>query len=180
MKTWQQRLAMKHDNIRRKIIDLNIEQIGVPIDCIRLRLVRNDEGDIKSTIIALADVIPVVFPPMEDIPYRRIGGNIETGFTVTSLVNAAAEENKEKYQIYVPHNVYLVPDDLIIRVLLDPQDTPNHPSILCMQVTESLGTFGGAMIIKSKYNTTLYNHELSQKTLEIISNMAERRIKLGY
>lgn len=180
MRTWQQRLAMKQDNIRRKLIDLQIEQIGAPTDCIRLRLTRNDEGDIKTAVIALADVIPVVFPPMEDVPYRRIGGNIEDGFTVNSLVNAAAEENKEQYQIVVPHNVYLVPDDLIIRVMLDPTDTPNHPLILCLQVTEALGTFGGAMIIKSKYNTTLYNHELSKDTLEIISKMAERRLHLGY
>lgn len=180
MKTWQQRLAMKQDNIRRKLIDLQIEQIGSPTDCIRLRLGRNDEGDVKTREIALADVIPIVFPPMEDVPYRRIGGNIEEGFTVNSLVNAASEDNKEKYQIIVPHSVYLVPDDLIIRVMLDPQDTPNHPSILCLQVTEALGTFGGAMIIKSKYNTTLYNEELSSNILAIISKMAERRIFLGY
>lgn len=180
MRTWQQRLAMKEDAIRRRLIDLNIEHIGSPTDAIRLRLTRNDEGDVKTQVIALADVIPVVFPPMEDIPYRRIGGDIENGFTITSLVNAAAEENKEKYQIYVPHSVYLVPDDLIIRVMLDPTDTPSHPSIFCLQVTEALGTFGGAMIIKTKYNTTLYNHELSQDTLAIISKMAERRLKLGY
>lgn len=180
MRTWQQRLAMKQDNIRRKLIDLQIEHMGAPTDAIRLRLTRNDEGDVKTTVIALADVIPVVFPPLEDIPYRRIGGNIENGFTINSLVNAAAEENKENYQIYVPHGVYLVPDDLIIRVMLDPIDTPNHPSIFCLQVTEALGTFGGAMIIRSKYNTTLYNQDLSSDTLAIIAKMAERRLKLGY
>lgn len=180
MKTWQQRLAMKQDNIRRKLIDLQIEQIGSPIDCIRLRLTRNDEGDVKTRVITLADVISVVFPPMDDIPYRRIGGNIEDGFTINSLVNAASEDNKDKYQIVVPHSVYLVPDDLIIRVMLDPHDTPNHPSIFCLQVTEALGTFGGAMMIKSKYNTTLYNEELSSDLLAIISKMAERRIFLNY
>lgn len=180
MRTWQQRLAMKQDNIRRKLIDLQIEHEGSPTDCIRIRLTKNDEGDPKNANIQMADVIPVVFPPMEDIPYRRIGGNIESGYTVNSLVNAAAEENKENYQIIVPHNVYLVPDDLIIRIMLDPQDTPEHPCILCLQVTEALGTFGGAMIIKSKYNTTLYNHDLSPNTLAVISKMAERRLHLGY
>ena len=180
MRTWQQRLAMKQDNIRRKLIDLQIEHEGSPTDCIRLRLRRNDEGDPKLATVEMADVISVVFPPMEDIPYRRIGGNIEDGFTVNSLVNAAADTNKDIYQIVVPHNVYLVPDDIIVRIMLDPEDTPNHPCILCLQVTEALGTFGGAMIIKSKYNTTLYNHDLSSNTLAVISKMAERRLRLGY
>lgn len=179
MKTWQQRLAMKQDHIKRKIIDLQIEHEGSPTDCIRMRLKKDDEGDIQTRIIELADVIPVIFPPLKDVPYRRVGKTLDGPWTITSLPNSADPNSKEFYEITVPHGVYLRPDDLIIRVMLD-DDTPDHPIILCLQVLESLGDFGGAMLIKSKYKTNLYNEELSQKTLEVIASMAERRLKLGY
>lgn len=179
MRTWQARLAIKQDRIRRKVLDLKLSMEGSPTDCIRMRLKKNDEGDIETRVIESADVIPVVFPPLKDVPYRRLGKTLDGRWQLTSLVNAAAEENKEQYEIYVPHNVYLRPDDLIIRVMLD-DDTPDHPLIVCLQVLESLGTFGGMMLIQSKYKTNLYNENLSQDTLSIIANMAERRLKLQY
>lgn len=179
MRTWQARLAIKQDRIRRKVLDLKLSMEGSPTDCIRMHLKKNDEGDIETRVIESADVIPVVFPPLKDVPYRRLGKTLDGRWQLTSLVNAAAEENKEQYEIYVPHNVYLRPDDLIIRVMLD-DDTPDHPLIVCLQVLESLGTFGGMMLIQSKYKTNLYNENLSQDTLSIIANMAERRLKLQY
>lgn len=170
---------MKQDRIRRKILDLQLSHEGSPTDCIRMRLKKNDEGDIETRVIELADVIPVVFPPLKDVPYRRLGKALDGQWTITSLVNAAAEENSQSYEIYVPHNVYLRPDDLIVRVMLD-DDTPDHPLIICLQVLESLGTFGGSMLIQTKYKTNLYNESLSEKTLAVIANMAERRLKLEY
>lgn len=179
MRTWQQRLAMKQDRIKRKIIDLQISHEGSPTDCIRIRTTKNDEGDILSRVIELADVIPVIFPPLKDVPYRRLGKTLDGTWTLDSLVDSAEESQTQNYEITVPHSVYLRPDDLIIRVMLD-DDTPDHPMIICLQVLESLGTFGGAMLIKSKFKTNLYNGQLSQDTLDIISKMAERRLKLGY
>ena len=58
MRNWQARLAMKQDRIKRKIIDLQIEHEGVPTDCIRIRLKKDDEGDIQTRTIEMADVIP--------------------------------------------------------------------------------------------------------------------------
>ena len=168
MRNWQARLAMKQDRIKRKIIDLQIEHEGVPTDCIRIRLKKDDEGDIETRTIEMADVI-----------YRRLGPTLDGGWEITSLPDAASEDAKKFYEIIVPHNAYLRPDDLIIRVMLD-DDAPDHPIILALQVLESTGDFGGSMLIKSKYKTNLYNEDLSPKTLAIIAAMAERRLKLGY
>lgn len=179
MRTWQQRLAMKQDHIKRKIIDLQISHEGAPTDCIRMRLKKDDEGDILSRVIELADVVPIIFPPLKDVPYRRLGKTLDGPWTITSLPAAADEDAKQYYEIVAPHSVYLRPDDLIIRVMLD-EDTPNNPLIICLQVLESLGDFGGAMLIQSKYKTNLYNETLSPETLSIIANMAERRLHLGY
>lgn len=179
MRTWQQRLAMKQDRIKRKIIDLQISHEGSPTDCIRMRLKKDDEGDIQSRVIEMADVVPIIFPPLKDVPYRRLGKTLDGPWTLTALPAAAAEDAKQYYEIVAPHRVYLRPDDLIIRVMLD-EDTPEHPLIICLQVLESLGDFGGAMLIQSKYKTNLYNESLSADTLAVIANMAERRLHLGY
>lgn len=179
MRTWQARLAMKQDRIKRKLIDLQIEHMGSPTDCIRVRLSENDEGDIINRVIELADVIPVAFPPLDGVPYRRLGKKIDGPWQLDALVGAAEEDAKQYYEIIVPHSVYLRPDDLIIRVMLD-DDTPQFPMIICLEVLESLGTFGGSMLIKSKYKTNLYNGTLSQDVLSIIAKMAERRLVLGY
>lgn len=177
-RTWQARLAMKQDIIRRKIQDNSISNAGVPIDCIRIKLKKNDEGDIVSRIIEKADVVSIVFPPLKDIPYRRLAGDLEHGYTLTSLVNSAAEDQAQNYEIYAPHNEVLTEDDLIIRIFQDP-DTP-MPIIVCLQVLEPLGTFGGAMLIGSKYKTNLYNENLNAETLHTIAEMAKRRLSLKF
>ena len=84
---------------------------------------KSDEGDIQTRTIEMADVIPVVFPPLTDVPYRRLGPTLDGGWEITSLPDAAGEEAKKFYEIVVPHNAYLRPDDLIIRVMLD-DDAP--------------------------------------------------------
>lgn len=179
MRNWQTRLAMKQDRLKRRIIDLQIEHEGAPTDCLRIRLKKDDEGDIQTRIIERADVIPVIFPPLTDVPYRRLGPTLDGGWEITSLPDSAGDEAKKFYEVIVPHYAFLRPDDIIIRVMLD-DDAPDHPIILALQVLESLGDFGGSMLIKSKYKTNLYNEELSPKTLSLIATMAERRLKLGY
>lgn len=178
MKTYQDRLAQKLDLKRRKLIDLAISHAGSATDAIRVRLSKNDEGDIISRVIEKADVIHVVFPPMEDVPYRRLSADKNSPYEITSPVASAEDDSKKFYEIYTTHNAVLLPDDLIIRVMQDPEvDTP---IILCLQVLEPLGTFGGTMLIKHKYKTDLYNETLSKEVIDVIYEMVKRRIFLGY
>lgn len=179
MRTYQDRLAMVHDNIKRKVADLQISHTGSAIDCIRMTLKKNDEGDITSRIIEKADVVSIIFPPLKDVPYRRLSKDPKGRLQLTSLVDAFSDEAKANYVIVAPHNDILMPDDLLIRIMQD-HDTPDRPIILCLQVVESLGTFGGSMIIMSKYNTVLYNETLDENTLQIIVEMAKRRLHLKY
>ena len=59
---------------------------------IRIRLKKDDKGDIQTRTIEMADVIPVVFPPLTDVPYRRLGPTLDGGWEITSLPDAAGEE----------------------------------------------------------------------------------------
>ena len=69
---FQARLGVCHDNIKRKLLDNNIELLGVPTDCIRIKVKKNDEGDKISSKIEKADIVNIIFPPLVDVPYRYI------------------------------------------------------------------------------------------------------------
>lgn len=178
MKTYQDRLAQKLDIKKRKLIDLAINHAGSATDAIRIRLTKNDEGDITSRIIEKADVIHVIFPPMIDIPYRRLSSKEGASYEIISPIAAADDESVKNYEIYTTHNSVLRPDDLIIRIMQDPE--VDNPIIICLQVLEALGTFGGTMLIRHKYKTNLYNEKLPDEVINVIYEMVKRRIVLGY
>lgn len=178
-RTWQARLQMKHDIIKRKCMDNLIEHEGNPTDCIRIRVKKNDEGDITDRVIEKADIVHIVFPPLKDVPYRRLYKNERTKkLEITSLPATGEPEANEDFTIIAPHKEFLLNHDLIIRVMLDPDI--ETPIILALEITEPLGTFGGSMLIQSKFKCCLYNETLSEQTLDIIAEMAKRRLNLNF
>lgn len=178
MRTYQQRLAMIQDRMKRKLLDNLLEHEGDATDCIRIRCTKNDEGDKITSTIQSADIVSVVFPPMKDIPYRRLIQTGENGYTITSLVTSGMEEFNTNYQIKTPHYEMIQPNDLIIRVLQDPE--VKMPIVYALEVIESLGTFGGEMLIQQSFNTCLYNEKLDPETLQIIGQMSKRRLNIGF
>lgn len=170
---------MKHDIIKRRCMDNLIEHEGNPTDCIRIRVKKNDEGDITDRIIEKADIVQIVFPPLKDVPYRRLYHNERTQkIEITSLPQTGEPEANEDFTIIAPHNEVLLNNDIIVRVMLDPD--VNTPIILALEVLEPLGTFGGSMIIQSKFKCCLYNETLSEEVLQTISEMAKRRLHLNF
>lgn len=178
MRTYQQRLAMIQDRMKRKLLDNLLEHEGDATDCIRLRCKKNDEGDIQTRTIESADIVSVVFPPMKDVPYRRLIQTDENGYIITSLVSSGMEEFVNNYQIRTSHYEMIQPNDLLIRVLQDPE--VKMPIIYALEVIESLGTFGGEMLIQQSFNTCLYNEKLDPETIQIIGQMAKRRLNIGF
>lgn len=176
--TFQARLQMKHDKLARKFIDNSLRLQSSPTDCIRIRRIQEKHGDKITSIIEEADIIPIVFPPWKDVPYRRLGKTIEDKYELISLVNAADNKEAEKYQIYAPYKSILLPGDLLIRVMVDEEVA--MPIVICLEIIEQLGTFGGEMLIQSKYNTSLYNDKLEDKVVEIVVEMAKRRLELKF
>lgn len=171
------RLASKLDWMKQKLIDNQEELIGTPTDCIRIRYKKNDEGDIISRIIEKADVVSIVFPPLKDVPYRTLDD--DTGsWRITSLVNANADEFNQNYEIIAPHNKDLRVGDMIFRVFVDQEMT--KPVVLGLNITESLATFGQNAIIQHKYKAAIYTEDLPKEMIDVIINMAQRRLKLKF
>lgn len=176
---FQTRLQTKHDKIKQKLLDNAIELMGQVTDCIRLRLNKNDEGDIISRTVIKMDVLGVVFPPLVDVPYRVLdtkdGGKT---WGISPLVAATEDESTKYYQLVMPHSKDVRVGDLIIRVFLDPEMA--KPVVLALEVVESLGTFGINSVIQHKYNAVVHMENLPQAITDAIVDMAYRRMKLKF
>ena len=181
LRTYQSRLAAIHERKKRAILDNNIERAGNPTDCIRIREITNDEGDVDSRLIPIADVIPVVWPPLENVQYTKIGCDGSGHYKITSLSTFAdEEENNEKhfFQIYFPHNVDVAEGDKIIRVFLDPD--VDEPIIVCVRVSKLMGTFGQLMLENQSANCVIDMQEMDEKTVQVIGEMARRRLNIKF
>ena len=169
---------MKQERQKRRLTDNLIELAGNPTDCIRIHYKYNDEGDIESRIIENATVESVIFPPLKDVPYRKLTKE-KNSYKITSLVNIAAEgEASEKFTLTFTHASGLSVGDLIVRVFLDPD--VEKPIILVLMVKEVLGTFGHQMLLTTKCNATLDMETLPEETEQVIGQMAERRLHIRF
>ena len=170
------------DTVSKICSDNNLEIIGSPTDCIRIKDKKNDEGDPISSVIEKADVVSVNFPPIIDVPYRYIRKTNNVGdrdsYQITSLVAATTDEDQKNYEITAPHKSQLDIGDLICRVFLDDEQT--LPIVLVMQVTEMLGTIGSSAMISHKYKCTIPMTEIKKEIIEVIAELAQRRLKIRF
>ena len=139
---------------------------------------RNDEGDILSHIIEKADIVSVDFPMLKDIPYRKIRQNIGDDKYIYQITSLVSMPQTEDYEIRIPHKFDVDIDDIIIRVMLDPD--VGAVSVLCLHILETLGTFGTQMLISTKYKCTIYSDPIPEKVLEVIKIMAKRRLNIQF
>jgi hypothetical protein len=176
----QSRLGMKNDNLRRKLIDNQLRLIGFISDCIRVKTRKTYEGDTTSFIVDTTDIIQVVFPPLEDVPYRKIKRDKNSlHWQLTSLVGAFEDEMQQKaYTVQIPYNFDVDTDDLIFRIFVD--EAQQYPIILCIQIMEMLGTIGAQKLIMNKYKCTIPTTEFPQEIINTVQLMAERRLRIKY
>jgi hypothetical protein len=175
-RTFQSRMGKYQDALRRKIIDNNISLSGQASDCIRIRIKRTRQGDIKSRVVEEADVISVIFPPIKDAPFRRM--TLSKDVTKLEMETLPAVMDLFPIEIVSTQIDKIYKDDLIFRVLQEP-DIPN-PMVLALQVVEPKGTWGVRSMIYAKYDCTYYQEQLSQEILEIIAATTLRRTTLGW
>jgi hypothetical protein len=178
--TLQSRLAMIQDGSRRKLIDNQLRLIASAIDCIRIRRRKTYEGDDKSLIVEMADVIAVVFPPMNDVPVRKVVVDPQTHkWQLTALVSAFEDDSQEKfYSLSIPYNFNINVGDLIFRIFLD--EDINSNSVVPIEITELLGTFGGQKMIMMKCKGVIPTDTFPEEIVETVQEMSIRRSKIGY
>lgn len=185
VRDFQSRLALKQEIMKRKILDNQIELAGNPTDCIRITCTRNDEGDITNRVISKATVDSIIWPPLKELPIRKIHKNKDTtgqgkvSYQITSLVGMAEEgQNESMFKLYFPHNADLNVDDMIVRVFIDPD--VEDPIILVVKIVEVLGTFGQMMLLSESANCALDTEDIPEKLANVIGEMAERRLHIKF
>jgi hypothetical protein len=180
MPDFQTRIETKHDNIRRKIIDNMLGIQGHLTDTIRFKVTKNREGDVMQRLIEEADIIPISFPPMKDVPIIDL--KKEDGqYTLTSLVSAVGALEQEVPQYYIinaPRYARLETGDIIFRVFIEPG--AEYPNVLGLQLTEKLGTIGANALILVSYKCAIYTENLNEKIVQVIGEMAKRRLHIKY
>ena len=177
VRDFQKRLSIKHGIITRKILDNNIELEGTPQDCIRIRYKNTKAGDTEAWELLMADIQSIYFPPLDEVPFRKLKDNGEGKYKITSLVDSYSDENVDKYKLIFTHKSDLMNGDLIIRVFHDPD--VSEPIILVFELTELLGTFGD-MLESQSANSVLCSKDIPDEIAEVVSEMAKRRLKLGF
>ena len=176
-RTFQARLGKYSDRLNRKIIDNQISLMGTPTDCIRVRTTRNKQGDIETRIVEEAEVLPFVFPPMKDVPLRRMVRDAGPGAGWKMETLPAADE-LFPIELITTHYSRVYIDDLIFRFILEPDTT--HPLCLALTVVDPVATFGSQSVIYGKLRCTYYNQPLPQEILDSVAAMATRRGMLGW
>lgn len=179
--TLQARLARTQDRLRRKLIDeVVLRPISLPIDTIRMKTRVDYQGTEKGLIYEKADVIPVVFPALTKVPFRKIRVNEETNsWELTSLIESFSEgQQEEKYTCQVPYSCDVDKGDMFFRIFID--EDIACPIIIPIMVTELLGTFGSQRLIMQEVNCTIPTFDIPQEVVDVIHEMATRRLRIGY
>ena len=175
--SFQSRLDVVHSRIARKLVDNSLRLSGAPTDVLLVKTIKNKEGDALSHVVRDHLVVPVVWPPMKDVPYRslvREGGS----FVLASLVNAFDESEGKNFEVSVPHKYHVDAGNLLFRVFLD--DDYEYPAVIGLEVVETLGDFTLNMLVQSKYKCALYTENLPPELLSIVAGFVERRAAVGY
>lgn len=177
--TFQARLGRKMDTIHRRILDNDIRLSSHPTNMLRIAIERDPRSrDIVSRTIESAEVLPIILPPMQDIPIRHLSGYRDgQDVIVPSLYTI---DQKEYFEIYAPVRVKLNPDDLLIRIIYDDVNCPDDPYVIVLQVSEQFATIGYSAVRHYKYWVTYYNEKLPQTVIDIIKKDQTKRQLLGW
>lgn len=164
--TFQSRLTARQNKIARKLIDNNIRLSGTISDCIKISLTKTPQGDIQKRKIEGMDVIPIVFPPMVDIPIRKVSSLLGTKVIPYTF-------EIQPIEVLIPTTAKIDQDDLIVKFYENLEG--EEPYIAILECKDMLGTFGGRSIIYNKYKLTFFDGTLPDKVVEWALDMARRR-----
>lgn len=173
------KLGRIHDNIRRKCLNNSMKFISTPIECLRIKNKKNDEGDIISHTVEKADLCQIVFPPMKEIPVRYIENKDGSkDLSISSLVGMA-EDGEEKKLFKINCTTALNVGDIICRYIWD--DCTNEKiGVVILEITDIFGSFGATSLVMKSYNCAIYTQKLPQQLLQMLYDWAERRRKIGW
>jgi hypothetical protein len=166
--------------MRIKLLDNTQYNIADGTDIIRIRTRQSYEGDTLSMICEKADVVNVIFPPMVDVPFRKIRKEkTSSHYSLTGLVSAFDEGEQAKlFLAQVPITYDVDVGDLLFRII--DIDRAEYSIVIMLQVQEMLATFGHGHVILQKMNLTIPSETPPQEIIDTMCEIARRRHLLGF
>lgn len=177
--TFQARLGRRLDTVRRRVLDNNLRLSANPTDMLRISVKRDERSrDLQQRTLETIEVMPIIFPKLEDLPLRHLEGYREGNEVVVPSLYTI--DQKEYFEIYSPVECKLSPDDLLVRIIYDDVNCKDNPYVLILQVSEQLATIGYSSIVYYKFWVTIYDEKLPSKIVDAIKSDQVKRALLKW
>jgi len=176
----QNRLGAVQDRLRLKLVENQQYLISDATDLIRIKARKDYQGDDISWICERADVINAIFPPMTEVPFRKIRREGRSGsYQLTSLVSQFDEgEQQKNYTLTIPLTDDVDVGDLFFRITDIGRE--EYSIVVILQARELLGTFAHSHIILQKVGMVIPTDEIPPEILDVMVKIAKRRGYLGW
>ena len=172
---FQARLGKRLDLITRKVLDNRIALTAHPTDMLRISAKRDPRsGDLLTRTITANEVVPIIFPNMQDVPLRRFASQDDKDVLLPSFY---AFSSDQYFNLYSPTAVQVDVDDLLIRLVYSED---RLPWISVLQIKDILSTVGYNSVLYNKLQCTFYDETLPEKVLTLIREAIEKREQLGW
>ena len=172
---FQARLGKRLDSITRKVLDNRIALTAHPTDMLRISAKRDPRsGDLLTRTITANEVVPIIFPNMQDVPLRRFASQDGEDVLLPSFYAFSADQH---FDLYSPTAVQVDIDDLLVRLVYSED---RLPWISVLQVKDILSTVGYNSVLYNKLQCTFYDETLPEKVSTLIREAIEKREQLGW
>jgi len=169
---WQARLGKKLDTIRQKVTDNSLLLTSHPTDMVRIRAKRDERThDLISRVVESVEVLPIVLPILKDVPMRRL---LRQQQEITSFEMIS----RQPFEIYSPVRVQLKRDDLLFRMIYDPQ--VNDPYVMVLQIKDELATMAYSSLLYIKYTASFYDEKIPLEVVQALVAATQKREALTW
>lgn len=185
---FQGRLDKKLENQKKTLNDNLVRLSGTPEDIIIMKEVTDDNGQVLSTVVNAHIVSNVVMPVFKDIPIRRVKKDYD-GYSICALVsaygagandpNGKPQEKLTTFEATVPLSSNIDVGDRLIKVMV--QDS-GVSTVMVFDVLEMKSDFSNnsALNCKMVFAQTTRDIDVSKPLYQMITALANRRVKAGY
>lgn len=188
---YQGRLDKKLENQKIQLRDNLIRLTGTPEDILVISKKVDSNLTTKSTIVKAHIVTNVVFPPLKDVPVRKVKQDFGSGYVLTNIVSSYGEGSEQgsgqgnpqqdltTLTIQLPLESDIEKDNKIIKVFIQ-ENKVN--TIMVFDVLEVLSSYSNnsPLTLSAKVALSTDPIDPEKKIYKMITTLADRRITAGY
>lgn len=188
--SYQARLDKVVERQKIRLRDNLIQITGIPEDVLIIHKKTTSTGDDASTVIKGNKIVNCIFPPLKDVPIRKVVTEFGEGYILTNIVSSYGEGNekgvgKEQKDITTidvtfPVGADINVGDMLVRVFV--QETVQQNTVMVFDVIDIMASFSNnvALTMKAKVALSTRPIDLNKPLYKLICRMAERRVAVNY